>query len=189
MKELYQYTQVSNRSPCARTIPANKLTHDGAHVHSTRDNVMHFCEARCPYCQYFCTLPLGALQGTTRMYLFVNAVLGHPQAHNTRHGSMEQTSWAIEGGDDATCEVQGHKFAIGDSGAPMLCSMFCRELGRRHTHVDFCRSNDISCTDPAVEHITQRMEPRPGVAKDWITHSLYWARSGKYKRLTRRILS
>ena len=121
-------------------------------------------------------------QGTTsRMYLFRTRVLGHSQAHNTRHGSMEQTSWAIEGGDDATREVQGHKFAIGDSGAPMLCSMFCRELGRRHTHVGFCRSKDPKiCADPGVEHITQRMEPRAGVAKDWITHSLYWARSGKH---------
>jgi hypothetical protein len=91
---------------------------------------------------------------------------------------MEQTRWAIDGGDDAIREIQGRKFSSGDSGAPMLCSMVCKELGR-HTHLDFCRSSSAAdCIHRDVEHITERMGPNPSKPKDWITHALYWARSG-----------
>jgi hypothetical protein len=159
-----KYTQVANRLPCVLRIPKNKLRHDGSHVHSKAREVFHFCETRCPYCQYVCQLPLG-----------------HAQEHSTSHGSMEQTTWAIDGDDDAVREIQGRKFSSGDSGAPMLCSMVCKELGR-HAHIAFCRSaTAASCRDREVQHIKDRMQPEPGRAKDWITHSLHWARSGTYR--------
>jgi len=91
---------------------------------------------------------------------------------------MEQTTWAIDGDDDTVREIQGRKFSAGDSGAPMLCSMVCKELGR-HAHIAFCRSSSArDCTHREVQHITKRMGPDPSKAKDWITHSLHWARSG-----------
>jgi hypothetical protein len=91
---------------------------------------------------------------------------------------MEQTTWALDGGDDAVREIQGRKFSSGDSGAPMLCSMVCKELGR-HAHIAFCRSSSArDCTHREVQHITKRMGPDPGKPKDWITHALHWARSG-----------
>ena len=91
---------------------------------------------------------------------------------------MEQTTWALDGDDDAVREIQGRKFGSGDSGAPMLCSMVCKELGR-HAHIAFCRSSSAGdCTHREVQHIAKRMGPDPGRAKDWITNALHWARSG-----------
>ncbi|KAG8845343.1 hypothetical protein FRB96_002543 [Tulasnella sp. 330] len=57
----------------------------------------------------------------------LDATEGHPQSeHETAHGSMENTAWAIEGGSDlfsdVSIEVQGRKFAATDGGAPQLCS-------------------------------------------------------------------
>ncbi|KAF8306077.1 hypothetical protein DL93DRAFT_2172249 [Clavulina sp. PMI_390] len=156
-----KYTQVANRLACVQRIPKNKLRHDGPHTHSLKADAFHFCENRCPYCDYVCSLPLG-----------------HAQEHSTSHGSMEQTTWTLDGDDDAVREIQGRKFSSGDSGAPMLCSMVCKELGR-HAHIAYCRSsNPRACSDREIQHITKRMAPEPHRAKDWITHNLYWARAG-----------
>lgn len=52
---------------------------------------------------------------------------GHPQQeHETSHGSMSKTRWAIDGPEEATLEVNGRKFASNDDGAPMLCSLVCK---------------------------------------------------------------
>lgn len=86
---------------------------------------------------------------------------------------MSHTEWVIEGDDDATLELEGRKYASGDSGAPMLCSMLCKTLGR-HVHVDHCRPDDDgNCVGEGIQHID-----RPNSHFDWITHRLFWARSG-----------
>lgn len=104
---------------------------------------------------------------------------GHPQQqHETSHGSMAKTRWTIEGPENTVLELEGHKFGQNDDGAPMLCSLVCRNMGR-HAHIDYCRSNDEgSCNHAETHHITDRMNPNPDRPKDWITHSLYWQRSG-----------
>jgi len=163
--EVFQYTkftQVARQLPCVIPIEPDETTHSGPHVHSTDPKVFHFCEERCPSCSYFCTLPLD-----------------HPQLeHETSHGSMFQTKWSIDGPDDTAVEVQGHKYATGDSGAPMLCSLFCRDMGR-HVHISPCRSSGSGvCSQPEVEHIHARMGPDLDGQKDWISHRLFWARSG-----------
>lgn len=91
---------------------------------------------------------------------------------------MDGSTWAIDGGDDSVQEIQGRKFSTGDSGSPMLCSIICKELGR-HAHVDFCRAKGQPCKDFTVEHIRTPMGPEPSRPKDWVTHSLYWARASK----------
>ena len=89
---------------------------------------------------------------------------------------MAQTEWVIEGDDDATLEVQGRKYATGDSGAPMLCSLLCETLGR-HVHIDSCRPDeDGKCVGAELQHIDRPLD-KPG--QDWITHRLFWARGGK----------
>jgi hypothetical protein len=105
----------------------------------------------------------------------MNQLAGHPQPeHDTSHGSMAQTEWFIEGDDSAVLEVRDHKYATGDSGAPMLCSLVCETLGR-HVHVDSCRpGEDGNCVGADLEHIDGS-----GGNKDWITHQLFWARSGE----------
>jgi hypothetical protein len=86
---------------------------------------------------------------------------------------MAKTEWVVEGDDDATLEVEGRKYATGDSGAPMMCSMLCKSLGR-HVHIDTCRPDaDGNCAGAGIQHIKGQRSTR-----DWITHRLFWARSG-----------
>lgn len=89
---------------------------------------------------------------------------------------MSNTEWDVDGDEDAAFELQGRKYATGDSGAPMLCSMFCKTLGR-HVHIDECRADeDEECNGVGIEHIKR---PKVIDQKDWISHRLYWARSGE----------
>ena len=99
---------------------------------------------------------------------------------------MEQTEWLVEGDEAAAITLDGRRFASGDSGAPMLCSLFCKSMGR-HVHISPCRADieDGGCLEEGVEHIASA----PGTKQyDWIAHRLFWARSGKsssvYKALS-----
>ncbi|KAF8607193.1 hypothetical protein BDV93DRAFT_303052 [Ceratobasidium sp. AG-I] len=157
-----KYTQVDRRLSCVVPIPPDQLSHAGVHTHSTDHDVFHHCDFRCPNCEYLCTLPLK-----------------HNQLHDTSHGSMTATQWAMEGEDENQAyEIQGRKFGSGDHGAPMMCNMVCAAQGR-HAHIDYCEEVDPDdCNNPESEHITERMNPNPEQAKDWISHGTYWARSG-----------
>ncbi|CAE6410576.1 unnamed protein product [Rhizoctonia solani] len=163
--ETFQYTryaQVEQRLTCVILIPPGELRHAGEHTHTTDEKAFHYCNIRCPSCQYLCTLPLG-----------------HPQQlHETSHGSMTTTQWAIQGtNQDARYELNGRNFGIGDEGAPMLCHLVCSAQGR-HAHIDFCREPDNCRGGAELEHINERMHPEPHRPKDWISHRLTWARSG-----------
>ncbi|KAH8979281.1 hypothetical protein EDB92DRAFT_1980226 [Lactarius akahatsu] len=160
--ETFQYTR------CVQTIPPGLLSHEGEHVHSKEGKPFHFCETRCKNCGYFCTLPLGHTQ----------------QEHETSHGSMTETRWAVDGPDDASLEFGGHKFSSNDEGAPMMCSLVCSSMGR-HIHIDYCRADaDVNgpCDAAEVQHINDRIVPEPGKPKDAVTHSLYWQRTDPYSR-------
>ncbi|KAH7918945.1 hypothetical protein BV22DRAFT_1041330 [Leucogyrophana mollusca] len=164
--ETFQYTkysQVAKRLKCIKPIPSGALTHKGAHNHSMDKTVVHLCEMKCDNCGYFCTLPLG-----------------HPQQeHETRHGSMSQTRWAVDGADDTSLEIEGRKFSSNDEGAPMMCNLVCQAMGR-HVHIDYCRADDpAACTgNEHIQHIYKRMVPNPDRHKDAVTHSMFWRRSG-----------
>lgn len=107
-------------------------------------------------------------------------ILGHPQReHETAHGSMQHAVWALEGPDGSSVEVNGHRFGAQDSGAPQLCSMYCSHRGR-HAHVDFCRNWPEPCREVELEHARERIEPQPDRPKDWISHRLFWARTGTF---------
>ncbi|KAF8607194.1 hypothetical protein BDV93DRAFT_552935 [Ceratobasidium sp. AG-I] len=100
----------------------------------------------------------------------------HDQLHDTSHGSMAATSWAMKGeNEDLVYEIQGRKFGPGGYGAPMLCSLVCAAQGR-HAHVGYCNRDHNN--NPESEHIAGRIYPNPDQAKDWISHSTSWARSG-----------
>ncbi|KAG8900671.1 hypothetical protein FRB99_005822, partial [Tulasnella sp. 403] len=158
-----------HRSPSSRStlggtilshIPSTPKLPDGCAARTEADP-FHYCEQKCMNCGYFCHLPRG-----------------HAQAeHDTAHGSMEHTSWAIEGAADVTIEVQGRKFGAQDNGAPQLCSSVCRNLGR-HAHIDYCRNVKGQCQEPESEHIKERMLPNPDRPKDWVSHKVFWARTG-----------
>ncbi|KEP50719.1 von willebrand factor type A domain protein [Rhizoctonia solani 123E] len=164
-----RFTQVSKRLPCEVPIPAGQLTHGGPHKHDLKEKPFHFCNAKCPGCNYFCKLPLD-----------------HPQKfHSTNHGSMVETKWIVEPKKDAAgktvesgYKLESHKYGAGDEGAPMFCHMMCSKQGR-HAHVDFCLDS-TNHTTPACEHITARMQPEPEKSKDWISHATYWERTDPY---------
>ena len=104
---------------------------------------------------------------------------GHPQReHESSHGSISKPKWSVEGSKDAALEVNGHKFATYDDGLPMMCNLYCTDLGR-HVHLDYCRSeNPASCSGAEIQHLSTRMRPNPEKPKDLITHSLHWKRMG-----------
>ncbi|KAF8840154.1 hypothetical protein BDN67DRAFT_684784 [Paxillus ammoniavirescens] len=166
--ETFQYTkfsQVSKRLKCVKVMPPGETQHPGFHIHSVNPKVVHFCEVRCDSCGYFCTLPLGHAQ----------------QEHETRHGSMSQTRWTIDGPEDASVELEGRRFSSNDEGAPMMCNLVCQAMGR-HVHITNCRhgaDNPAACHgNDQIEHIHKRLHPNPDDPKDFVTHSLFWRRAG-----------
>ena len=58
--------------------------------------------------------------------------------------------------------------------------MVCSSMGR-HVHVDFCRAREYEpCEGAEIQHMKLRMNPNPYTPKDFITHSLYWRRNGRF---------
>lgn len=95
---------------------------------------------------------------------------------------MSKTRWAIED-PDVVVELHGRKFGSDDDGAPMMCNLFCQDMGR-HVHIDYCRADSAgACNGQEIQHITTRLNPQPDRSKDWITHELFWKRSGKLQTL------
>ena len=158
---------------------------------NTLCRVLKLC--RCENCSYFCTLPLGkALRLRTVIDADVlgrSTFQGHPQQeHETSHGSMTQTRWAVDGPDGTSLELAGRKFSSNDEGAPMMCNLLCSSMGR-HAHISFCRGEERGrCAGAEVQHINERMIPDPDKPKDAITHGLYWRRMGVYAILILRPL-
>ncbi|KAG0697666.1 hypothetical protein DFH29DRAFT_984173 [Suillus ampliporus] len=149
--ETFQYTKL---------IPTGVVAHDGPHNHSLDKKVVHFCRERFGNSFHFCDR--------------------HPQQeHETRHGSMSSSRWAVDGPDDTSLEVEGRRFSSNDEGAPMMCNLICQALGR-HIHIDYCRASDASACrgNNEVQHISRRLVPNPERAKDYVTHNLFWRRAG-----------
>ncbi len=91
---------------------------------------------------------------------------------------MSNTAWFVHGENNGTIEVEGRKFSSGDSGAPMLCSLVCKSLGR-HIHIDKCRSADddgVCGGGPGIQHIN---DPDSKGNEDLISHRVFWGRSGE----------
>ncbi|KIJ61761.1 hypothetical protein HYDPIDRAFT_115585 [Hydnomerulius pinastri MD-312] len=176
MHECFQYTKVirnpyphgtlvsvAKRLKCVKSIPPGHLKHEGSHAHSLDSAVFHYCEERCVSCEYFCTLPLGHSQ----------------QEHETSHGSMSNVRWAVDGPDEEGLVVEGRRFSTNDEGAPMMCNLVCQALGR-HVHIDYCRAEDafVCRGNPEIQHSARKIQPEPDRSKDFLTHGLFWKRSG-----------
>ncbi|KAH9005432.1 hypothetical protein EDB86DRAFT_2825090 [Lactarius hatsudake] len=119
--------------------------------------------------------------GRHETFQYTRYTQGHTQQeHETSHGSMTETRWAVDGPDDASLELGGHKFSSNDEGAPMMCNLVCSSMGR-HIHIDYCRADaDVNgpCDAAEVQHINDRIVPEPEKPKDAVTHNLYWQRTG-----------
>ncbi|KAG1886418.1 uncharacterized protein F5891DRAFT_1082392 [Suillus fuscotomentosus] len=156
--ETFQYTKVAflaKRLRCAKSIPPGLVAHTGRHNHSLDQRVVHFCRAKLETFFRFC---------------------GHPQQeHETRHGSMSSSRWAVDGPDDTGLEVEGRRFSSNDEGAPMMCNLVCQAVGR-HVHIDYCRASDAAAYigNNEAQHIFKRLLPHPDRPKDFLTHDIFW---------------
>ncbi|GBC20093.1 uncharacterized protein OCT59_006574 [Rhizophagus irregularis] len=150
-----KYIQLSERLECNKKIPPNEFKHTGNHTHN--DNGFHYCDTKCPFCEYYCTLPYG-----------------HAQIHDTRHGNMTQTEL------DNEFDYAGHRLRVGDQGTFVLCNLHCKNLGR-HRHIDYCK-NEKNCKSgnqgQDIQHINEKVQPNPEKPKDFISHKLFWERTG-----------
>jgi hypothetical protein len=131
---------------------------------------------------------LGALSVTTTVHCHLvrelwsywrplTEVLGNPpqQEHQTSHGNMKNTKWKMEGNQTV---VNGRRYANEDPGVAMLCSISCSELGR-HAHLAPCRVSGAQCLGGEdSEHIIKEISDKSDVGFDWISHRLFWERSG-----------
>ncbi|GBB85151.1 hypothetical protein RclHR1_11700001 [Rhizophagus clarus] len=155
-----KYIQVSEKSRCIKKIPPNKFEHAGKHMHSEEKDAFHFCDKKCQFCEYYCTLPYG-----------------HPQIiHETKHGSMSQTEFT---GEDDEFEYAKYNLRVGDQGIFVLCNLFCKELGR-HRHIDYCKNVkncELGDQGRDIEHIEAKVSPNPDQPKDFISHKLFWERT------------
>ena len=91
---------------------------------------------------------------------------------------MSNSVWLVHGENNGTVEVDGRRYAAGGSGAPVLCSLVCKSLGR-HVHVDTCRyaNDDGFCGGgPGIQHINY---PDGNKREDLISHRVFWERSGE----------
>lgn len=93
---------------------------------------------------------------------------------------MSNVRWSVDGPDEEGLEVAGRRFSTNDEGAPMMCNLVCQVLGR-HVHIDYCRAKTPGeCRgNNEVQHISRKLQPEPDQPKDYLTHNLFWKRSGK----------
>ncbi|CAB4409772.1 unnamed protein product [Rhizophagus irregularis] len=154
-----KYIQLSERLRCSKKIPPNESKHIGKHTHN--ENGFHFCEAQCQFCGYFCTLPYG-----------------HEQLHNTRHG-FDSNMMQIKFSEDDEDNISEYTRADGQ-GKFTLCNMHCKNLGR-HRHIDYCQDEVICKSENQrhdIKHIDEQIQPNPDRPKDFISHKLFWERTG-----------
>ncbi|CAE6972441.1 unnamed protein product [Symbiodinium sp. CCMP2456] len=147
------------RKTCCKVIPAKSREHEGSHIHSTTENLVHYCDAKCPTCGYYCTLPWE-----------------HSGEHDTRHGNMRRTYFVS---DQDVFKLGSRKYAPSESGVAEMCNMYCHRAGRGHTHVKLCADyskNQLCCISamPGRRHSQRRYKPNPEVPKDEFTHAAFW---------------
>jgi hypothetical protein len=189
---------VARRLQCVNIIEPGQMSHAGAHIHTNEEQPFHFCETRYVILSYILACnnqhtivakpavtsapyPWVSRSRTTlaRPYTCYRLLQGHTQQeHETSHGSMTRTRWAIDGTDETDIELGGRKFSANDEGAPMMCNLVCSSMGR-HVHIEYCDAGENArCQGPELQHISARMTPNPDRPKDAITHNLYWRRMG-----------
>ncbi|CAG8691510.1 11749_t:CDS:10, partial [Racocetra persica] len=96
----------------------------------------------------------------------------------TIHGNMNLTTFTCE---DDDFEFEGHRLNVGDRGDFVLCNKLCEGVGR-HRHIDYCK--DPTCElggakkEGLLEHITAKIGPFPNKKKDYVSHRVFWERTG-----------
>lgn len=156
----FEYELVSEqngvRKFCCIPIPPYKRYHEGPHVHTKKEDSVHYCDTRCQSCGYFCQLPFD-----------------HSGLHDTVHGNMKNVRFISEGED---IDIEDRKYKWGETGEAEMCNMYCKKQGRGHIHLVTCLSSD-KCTGNLYDgsrHETVKYGPDVDVPKDEMTHETYW---------------
>jgi hypothetical protein len=109
-------------------IPPFQKQHDGHHTCNSPQQ--HLCDASCPSCMNVCQLPYN-----------------HSGLHDTKHGPMVNTQFVVRPGRSREVEIfppsktnqqRSMKFFENQDGTKFTCDMYCRVLGRGHTHLVLC---------------------------------------------------
>ena len=153
--------QNGTRKKCCIPIPANQEMHEGSHCCTTDENRYHFCDRRCPACNYFCTLEFN-----------------HDETlHSTDHGNMRLTYVVSE---KESFTVDTRRYGVGDRGEAEMCNFHCKSLGRGHIHIMVCEdgaASSATCTVSKADgkqHETCKYGPNEDVPKDELTHEAFW---------------
>ncbi|XP_057849508.2 uncharacterized protein LOC131060346 [Cryptomeria japonica] len=156
----FEYEIVSEqnglRKLCCVPIPPHERNHKGPHVHTKKENSVHYCDTRCQTCGYFCQLPID-----------------HSGLHDTVHGNMKNVRFISEGED---IDIENRKYKWGELGEAEMCNMFCKKQGRGHIHLVPCPGS-TKCTDKlydGLRHETVKYGPDVDVPKDEMTHETFW---------------
>lgn len=156
---------------CARVLPSGEVDHEGF-GHSCLDqsseedngqNTVHYCDVRCPSCNYYC-----------------NKHSGHIGLHATSHGNMRQTYFLAKGND---IDVEDRKYQVGERGIAEMCNLFCAKMGRGHVHYLSCDGNaDESCayavnasipSQDQRRHCVDELFPAPNRDMDELLHAKF----------------
>ncbi|MCO5596633.1 hypothetical protein L7F22_050700 [Adiantum nelumboides] len=152
--------QSEDRKNCCILIPPFQSQHLQPHTHSADKNVVHFCDQRCPACDYYCELPSG-----------------HAGLHKTVHGNMRKMKFVSEVDE---IDVLDRKYARGESGVAEMCNLHCKALGRGHVHLIPCpqANRSGSCTAKLFDgarHVNIACSGLDAdVPLDKMTHETYW---------------
>ncbi|CAG8512311.1 7486_t:CDS:10, partial [Scutellospora calospora] len=159
-------TEYENKLPCCVKIPPYQFEHTGQkHVHEIKKS--HKCNSGCPNDDehiieqenkqnfHFCD------EKCPHCAYYCTMPYGHEKVDNSKH-----------------C----HRLTAGDRGDFVLCHKLCENAGR-HRHIDYCKTPDVcksgeAKSEGSFEHISAPISPNPSKEKDYVSHCIFWERTG-----------
>ncbi|DBA04357.1 TPA: hypothetical protein N0F65_002119 [Lagenidium giganteum] len=156
------------RKQCTRKLAPGEVAHAEGHSclpgQRGEDTVVHYCDARCPACSYYC-----------------NKDFGHVGMHATSHGNMRNTYFLADTDD---IDVEDRKYKAGELGIAEMCNLHCSKMGRAHVHYLDCEhqsaANCVYVGDSTDKrrHCGRKLEPKPPKDQDEVLHEQFWKTLG-----------
>ncbi|KAG9407364.1 hypothetical protein AC1031_002095 [Aphanomyces cochlioides] len=143
---------------CSEAVAADTTSHPDDH---RCNSAIHYCDVRCPCCQYFC-----------------DKAYGHADLHRTSHGNMKDTYFVS---DSQAVDIGDRKYTAGEQGVAEMCPFFCSKMGRGHVHFMPCKHKANTCvytTSDGRKHCNLKLEPNPTMPMDEVLHETYWKTLG-----------
>ncbi|EQC26431.1 hypothetical protein SDRG_15776 [Saprolegnia diclina VS20] len=149
---------VGERNACNVVLEPGVRNHGGGHKCTAE---LHSCQEKCPSCNYICELPMG-----------------HANRHKTTHGNMVQAAFASLA--SGRLKISDRTYCVGDSCAPEMCPLLCKELGRGHGHLLRCqyKSKEECEANPTAGRTHSTHTNAQGHAMDSYLHAAYLAEIG-----------